>query len=178
MPAAFGIRPGRLIAAGALALGLLLLGGCDRMAKQAKDKSYDARDRPSEAVAAGPVAGTVARETIDEAPPRLDLALLARGRERFDIFCAPCHGRTGEGKGMIVQRGFPQPPSYHSDRLRAASEQHFYDVISKGTGAMFAYGSRIAPRDRWAIVAYIRALQLSQHSAVAALAPAAREALP
>jgi mono/diheme cytochrome c family protein len=177
MPAARRRRPAGLIAAAAAALAMLLLAGCDRMAKQAKDKSYETRGAPAEA-AAEPAVGSVARETVDAAPPKLDLALLQRGRERFDIFCAPCHGRTGDGRGMIVRRGFPAPPSYHSDRLRTASEQHFYDVISQGYGAMFAYGPRIAPRDRWAIIAYIRALQLSQHTDVASLTGAAREALP
>lgn len=177
MPAARGSRSaGRLILAGAAAL-ILLLAGCDRMAKQAKDKSYAPRDKPTESLAFGAAPGTVARETLDASAPKLDLALLQRGQERFDIFCAPCHGRSGDGKGMIVRRGFPAPPSYHSERLRAATEQHLYDVISNGYGAMFAYGPRIAPHDRWAIVAYIRALQLSQHSDVASLPPSALEAL-
>jgi mono/diheme cytochrome c family protein len=179
MPAARDNRsPGRLIAFGMAALVLAALAGCDRMAKQAKDKPYESRGKPGAAVAVAPVPGTVAREAIDDSVPALDLALLQRGRERFDIYCAPCHGRTGDGDGMIVRRGFPAPPSYHSDRLRAASEQHLYEVIGQGYGAMFAYGPRIAPRDRWAIVAYIRALQLSQHSDVASLDAARREALP
>jgi mono/diheme cytochrome c family protein len=179
MPAARDIRSlGRLNAGALAALALLALAGCDRMAKQAKDKPYESRDKPGAAAVAAPVAGTIARETVDDGVPKLDLALLQRGRERFDIYCAPCHGRTGDGQGMIVRRGFPAPPSYHSDRLRAASEQHLYEVISQGYGAMFAYGRRIAPRDRWAIIAYIRALQLSQHSDMASLDAAGREALP
>ena len=178
MPAASGSRPAaRLILAGAAALALLLA-GCDRMAKQAKDKSYEPRDKPTEPVAAGPAPGGVARETVDARAPKVDLALLERGHERFDIFCAPCHGRSGDGKGMIVRRGFPEPPSYHSDRLRGATDQHFYDVISNGYGAMFSYGPRVAPHDRWAIIAYIRALQLSRHSDIASLPPDAQERLP
>ena len=91
-------------------------------------------------------------------------ALLARGRERYDIFCSVCHGRTGDGKGMIVRRGFRAPPSYHIDRLREAPSGHFFDVMSNGFGAMASYANRIEVADRWAIVAYIRALQLSQNA--------------
>jgi mono/diheme cytochrome c family protein len=91
-------------------------------------------------------------------------ALLARGQQRFDIYCAPCHGRSGDGAGMIVLRGFPAPPSYHTDRMRNAPDTHFYRVISDGYGVMYPYADRITPHDRWAIVAYIRALQLSQHA--------------
>ena len=105
-----------LIGVAAMLVALLALAACDRMDKQAKDKPYAERDKASAAIARDPVAGTVARETIDEisASP-VSLALLQRGRERFDIYCAPCHGRVGDGRGMIVQRGFPQPPSFHSD---------------------------------------------------------------
>ena len=116
-----------------------------------------------------PVAGTVARGDLARQraateKPVLTAALLARGREQFDVFCSLCHGRTGDGDGMIVRRGMPRPPSYHDDELRAADDQHFFDVITKGHGAMYSYAARVAPQDRWAIVAYIRALQLSQHA--------------
>ena len=97
-------------------------------------------------------------------PLPVTAALLQRGQERFDIYCAPCHGRAGNGDGMIARRGFPAPPSYHTDRLRNAPDSHFYQVISDGYGVMYPYADRIAPDDRWAIVAYIRALQLSQHA--------------
>ena len=97
-------------------------------------------------------------------PAELRLALLRRGQERFEIHCSACHSRTGDGKGMIVLRGFRQPPSYHIDRLRQAPAGHFYDVIQHGFGAMPSYANRIDIDDRWAIVAYIRALQLSQHA--------------
>lgn len=90
--------------------------------------------------------------------------IMARGRERFDIFCAPCHGRTGRGDGMIVQRGFRRPPTYHSDRLRSEPPGHFFDVMTNGFGAMPPYASQVPVRDRWAIAAYIQALQLSQHA--------------
>lgn len=89
---------------------------------------------------------------------------LERGRERYNIYCTPCHDYRGSGNGVIVQRGFPHPPSYHIDRLRNAPVGHFFDVITSGFGAMYSYGSRIDPEDRWRIAAYIRALQLSQNS--------------
>lgn len=91
---------------------------------------------------------------------------LARGQERFNIFCSPCHGQTGYGNGMIVQRGFVKPPSFHDDRLRNAPVGHFFDVITNGLGAMPSYDTQIPARDRWAIIAYIRALQLSQNATI------------
>ncbi len=97
-------------------------------------------------------------------PMPMTMALLQRGQERFDIDCAPCHGRSGNGDGMIVKRGFPAPPSYHSQRLREAPDSHFYQVITHGYGVMYPYADRVDPPDRWAITAYIRALQLSQHA--------------
>ena len=97
-------------------------------------------------------------------PPQIKInnALLARGQQRFGIYCTPCHGQAGMGDGMVVQRGFQQPPDYHIARLRSAPPGYFFDVITNGFGRMFSYASRVQPRDRWAIVAYIRALQLSQ----------------
>jgi len=91
-------------------------------------------------------------------------ALLVRGQERFNIYCSVCHGRLGDGDGMIVRRGFRKPPSYHIDRLRQAPAGHFYDVMTNGFGAMASYANRIDVDDRWAIVAYIRALQLTQNA--------------
>ena len=88
--------------------------------------------------------------------------LLARGQERFNIYCTPCHSRIGDGNGMIVQRGFKHPPSYHEQRLKQQPLAHFYDVMTNGFGAMLNYSAQIKPEDRWAIAAYIRALQLSQ----------------
>ena len=95
-------------------------------------------------------------------PLTIDTELLDRGRRRFDIFCSPCHGSAGYGDGVIVQRGFPPPPSFHIDRLRQAPPGHFFSVITEGFGKMFSHSSRIEVSDRWAIIAYIRALQLSQ----------------
>ena len=97
-------------------------------------------------------------------PSPVTRQMLDRGRERFDIYCAVCHARTGDGNGMIVQRGFPQPPSLHEQRLRNAPVGYFFDVITNGYGVMYPYASRITPQDRWAIVAYIRALQLSENA--------------
>ncbi|HEY6453499.1 MAG TPA: cytochrome c [Steroidobacteraceae bacterium] len=110
-------------------------------------------------------------EAVYSNPLPITMALLERGRERYDIYCAPCHSRAGDGEGMIARRGFPSPPSYHTDRLRSAPDSHFYQVISDGYGVMYPYADRIAPDDRWAIVAYIRALQFSQHAPAAALSP-------
>ena len=113
-----------------------------------------------------------------EAPPPITQALLARGQERYNIYCLPCHSPVGDGDGPVVRRGFPAPPSYHQPRLREAPDRHFYDVISNGHGVMHSYADRVAPQDRWAIVAYIRALQLSQHADVAQLPPEMRAQLP
>ena len=105
----------------------------------------------------------------DKVPVPITKDLLMRGKDRFDIYCSPCHGRLGDGKGMIAQRGYQlkRPVgNYHSDRLRKMPVGHFYDVITNGYGAMYSYASRIEPQDRWAVVAYIRVLQLSQHASV------------
>jgi mono/diheme cytochrome c family protein len=109
--------------------------------------------------------------------PPISLPLLARGRERFDIFCSPCHSIAGDGDGMVARRGFPHPPSFHSERLREASDAHFYAVMSEGYGAMHSYADRVPPSDRLAIVAYIRALQFSQHVPATALAESDRSQL-
>jgi len=100
-------------------------------------------------------------------PAPVTAATMARGRERFDIYCSPCHGRTGQGDGMVVQRGYRRPPSFHQDRLRSAPVGHFFDVITNGFGAMPDYASQVRVEDRWAIIAYLRALQLSEHATVA-----------
>ncbi len=104
-------------------------------------------------------------------PFPVTLDVLARGQQRFNIYCAPCHSRLGDGNGMIVQRGYRQPPSYHTDRLRKAPLGYFFDVITHGFGAMPDYASQIPPSDRWCIVAYVRALQLSQDATQAAVPP-------
>ncbi len=106
---------------------------------------------------------------IAELPMPLSRELLDRGRERYNIYCSVCHDLNGEGNGMIVQRGFPRPPSFHIERLRIAPVGHFYRVITYGYGVMYPYSARVPPEDRWAIVAYIRALQLSRNAPIEAL---------
>ena len=108
--------------------------------------------------------GKTGKYLVATMPAPVTHQMLDRGRERFDIYCAVCHGRTGDGNSMIVQRGFPQPPSLHEQRLRDAPVGYFFDVITNGYGVMYPYASRITPQDRWAIVAYIRALQLSENA--------------
>jgi len=105
-----------------------------------------------------------AGELLASMPISMTLQTLDRGRQRYDIYCAPCHGYDGEGHGMIVQRGFSPPPSLHLDRLRQGPDGHFFDVITHGFGQMYPYADRLDPADRWAVVAYIRALQFSQNA--------------
>ena len=178
-----------------LAVSSACLAGCSRLDMQDQPKYKP--QRPSEFFADGrserqpEVEGTIARgalnedtafyegkdatgKDIDEFPIAVDKALIVRGQQRYDIYCAPCHGRIGNGLGMIVRRGFKQPPSYHIDRLRNAPVGHFYDVITNGYGAMLNYAPQVQPRDRWAIVAYIRALQYSQNANVNDLPAEAR----
>ena len=107
--------------------------------------------------------GKIQGQLAETLPVAVDRQLLERGRERFNIFCAPCHGRTGAGNGMIVQRGLKQPPSYHQERLREVPVGHFFDVMTNGFGVMYSYASRVPVADRWAIAAYIKVLQLSQN---------------
>jgi mono/diheme cytochrome c family protein len=114
-----------------------------------------------------PPEGAVSQESLAYATasvdrPAVDMALLRRGKERFEIFCAPCHGFEGDGNGAIVRRGFPRPPSYYEPMLMAAPGKLFFDTITDGFGVMYSYASRVPPHDRWAIVAYIRALQQSR----------------
>lgn len=153
-----------------LLLIVAALASCDKMANQQKQLPYEISPGQASNPNSAPPYGIVARdEQPPPPPPPVTMALLQRGQERFNIYCSPCHARTGDGQGMIVQRGFPTPPSYFSDRLLAAPSRHFYDVITDGYGAMYPYADRVAPADRWAIAAYIRALQASQHAKVAEL---------
>jgi len=110
-------------------------------------------------------------------PMSIDAAVMARGQQRFNIYCAPCHGRTGQGDGMVVRRGYRRPPSLHQDRLRNAPTGHFFDVMTNGFGAMPDYAAQIRAEDRWAIIAYIRALQLSEHASLADVPAADRSRL-
>ena len=108
--------------------------------------------------------GRIGGNDGDYMPFPVTADVLARGQQRFNIYCSPCHGEAGDGNGMIVQRGFKHPPSYHIDRLRRAPIGYFFDVMSNGFGAMSDYAEQVPPKDRWAIAAYIRALQLSQNA--------------
>jgi hypothetical protein len=114
---------------------------------------------------------------VDTFPIEITREVLDRGHERYDIFCSPCHARLGNGQGMIVQRGFKPPPSFHIDRLREAPPGYYYDVITNGFGAMYSYASRVPPEERWAIIAYIKALQLSQNATLNDVPPDQRNKL-
>jgi len=170
-----------------MALAALSVAGCHTdMWRQPRGEALGESSLfPDGAISRPLVPGTVARgharldepfytgaengKWVDELPVPLTKALLERGKERYNIYCSPCHGATGDGKGMIAQRGFQlkRPVgNYHTDRLREMPLGHFYDVITNGYGAMYSYASRVEPEDRWAIVAYIRALQLSQNAPV------------
>lgn len=118
-----------------------------------------------------------AGKPLEEFPIEVTQAVMARGQERFNIFCAPCHGQLGDGNGMIVRRGFRKPPSYHIDRLAAAPPGYFFDVMTNGFGAMQDYAAQVSPADRWAIAAYIRALQASGRGQMLDAPPAAQSEL-
>ncbi len=149
-----------------LLLATALLSGCDlSMQHQRRDGSQDSaalwpEGPPRQAMPQGTLAqDQPASEETLSAPPPLTLALLDRGQEQYGIFCAPCHGARGQGDGVIVRHGFPAPPSYHEPRLMAAPPAAIVDVITHGHGIMYAYADRVAPADRWAIAAYVKALQ-------------------
>lgn len=169
----------------------LVAGGCIQqdMARQPKNKPLSPsaffEDGRSERT---PVENTVARGSIAEDelfvpkdsnafPLSLTPELMKRGQERYRIFCSPCHGLQGDGNGMIVMRGMKRPPSYHQDRLRQVPNGYLYDVVTNGFGAMLGYSAQIPPRDRWAIIAYLRALQLSRNAPLSELPPDLREKL-
>lgn len=152
-----------------VAVSMLAACGQD-MANQPKYEPLEAApDWPDNQSALEPVPGTVARgerlgPVPDTLPFTLNRELLERGKERYEIYCTPCHGITGHANGMVVQRGFPAPPSLHQEHLRQVPLRHFYRVITDGTGVMYSYAARVEPEDRWAVAAYIRALQLSQNA--------------
>lgn len=150
---------------GALLIALALLSACDQnMVQQPRYDSYEANPLFADGkTMRHPPAGVVERSRLARIAatrqPPISSALLARGQDRYRIYCAPCHGRSGEGNGMVPQRGFPKPPSYFEPRLLDAPDAHFYDVITHGYGVMYSYADRVPPEDRWAIAAYIRLLQ-------------------
>ena len=183
------------LAAVALAMGALGALGCRQdMHDQPKYKPFRRSDFFGDERSARPlVEDTVARgqlredasyftgkqgtAPIDALPVPVTPALLTRGQERFTIYCTPCHGQTGRGDGMVVQRGYRRPPSFHIDRLRNEKAGYIYDVMTSGFGAMPDYATQVAPGDRWAVVAYIRALQISENARLEDVPPDQRAAL-
>jgi mono/diheme cytochrome c family protein len=171
-----------------VAAALALAAGCrQNMHNQNKVEPLEASDFYADGMAARPIpANTVPRHALGAkiapytgltvapasmltGPPPATLALLKRGQQRYDVFCAPCHSRVGDGKGMIVQRGYKQPTSYHDPRLVSAPTDYFVQVITQGFGVMPSYASQVGLEDRWAIAYYIRALQYSQNARLADL---------
>ena len=157
-----------------LAVGALLIAGCHQNLTMSDQKKLSEWERSdvfrNGKVLQSPPPGTVSREqdlgNVLAEKPAMTLALVQRGRERFNIFCSECHGFGGDADGMVVQRGFPRPPSFHEARLVNAPDEHFVDVITHGYGAMYSYADRVPPADRWAIAAYIRALQRTKPAIV------------
>jgi len=183
-------------AAPLLSLTLLafLLVACNGMEDQPKYEPLDPSSFFENGMSArSPVANTVARGQLQadsllndgqengapatEFPFPVTDEVLARGQERYNIFCTACHGYSGYGDGVVVGRGLTHPPSFHSERLRTAPVGHIFDVISHGFGAMYSYGDRIPVEDRWAIIAYVRALQLSQNATLEDVPPEVRPTL-
>lgn len=174
-------------------MSLFALAGCERLHQDMGNQPKNLPLSPSGFFADGrseraPVENTVSRDALvnddlmvgkdsNNFPLPVNEALLERGEERFKIFCSPCHGLQGDGNGMVAMRGMKHPPSYHIDRLRQAPNGYFYDVITNGFGQMYSYSAQVPPRDRWAIVSYIRALQLSRNAHVAELPPVVSEKL-
>jgi len=176
-----------------IAATLFMIAGCDHLHQDMGNQPKNKPLSPSDFFADGrsvrtPVENTISRSSLDNDqlivtkestmfPLPINEALLERGQERYRIFCSPCHGIQGDGNGMIVMRGMKRPPSYHEDRLRQAPNGYFYDVITNGFGQMYNYAAQVPPRDRWAIVAYVRALQLSRNARVSDLPAEVREKL-
>ncbi len=178
-----------------LAALLLLSTGCRKdMYDQPKYEPYDPSTIFKDGTSSRPqVVGTVARadlkadsyyyegkadgKDVDKFPFEMTSETLELGRQRYQVFCSPCHGRLGDGRGMVVRRGFSPPPSFHAEYLRKIPVGHFYNVITHGYGAMYSYAARVPVRHRWAIAAYIRALQYSQDASPEDLSPGERGAL-
>jgi mono/diheme cytochrome c family protein len=190
---------GRLIAC---VLSLPLLFGCEKAARNMYDQpkykplaasplwADGGSSRPLEpgvvvhsaGIIAGASSGRLGEQPVPDAegratPPPVSLEALHRGRERYDIYCAPCHSISGDGDGMVVRRGFPAPASLHSDPLRKASDAELFEAITRGYGLMYPFADRITAPDRWAIIAYLRALQLSQNARIDDVPEPERDAL-
>jgi mono/diheme cytochrome c family protein len=161
-------------------LALLALAACDEMARQPRDDAYGRTSLFADGkVNQDPPVGTVSREDAawslaETTRPPMTPALLARGRERYRIDCVQCHGPAGDGDGVIPARGYPRPESFMSPRLRTMTSRHVVEVIAKGYGAMYPHADRVGPADRWAIAAYVQALQLSQGAPLGQLSPPER----
>jgi Cytochrome C oxidase, cbb3-type, subunit III len=187
------MRRARLLLGICGAAGIVVLAGCDNLHQDMGNQPKNKPLSPSDFFADGrseraPVENTVARGALDNDelmvakesnnfPMPVNEALLERGEDRYKIFCTPCHGLQGDGNGMVAMRGMKHPPSYHIDRLRQSPNGYYYDVITNGFGQMYSYSAQIPPRDRWAIIAYLRALQLSRNAHVAELPADVREKL-
>jgi mono/diheme cytochrome c family protein len=192
-PAALILHPSSFILL--LTISLLLSSACrQKMSNQPKYDPLEPSDFFSDGMSARPrIPGTVARGELaidgflatgkignadgDGFPFPITADVMNRGQERFNIYCSPCHGRGGDGNGMIPSRGLRHPPSFHTDALRNAKTGHFFDVMTNGFGAMPTYAPQIPVNDRWAIIAYIRALQLSRNGTINDLPPAQRAQL-
>jgi mono/diheme cytochrome c family protein len=180
--------------AAALCLGALAFSGCDDTLRQ--DMANQPRQNPLSPAPFFPddrserpiIENTVARGSIEQDalsvakdsnafPLPLTQELLVRGQDRFNIFCSPCHGIQGDGQGMVTLRGMKHPPTFHQERVRDEPNGYFFDVITNGFGAMNSYSMQLTPHDRWAIVAYVRALQLSRNAHVAELPENLKEKL-
>ena len=174
---------------------IVVMNGCHLdMYDQPKFKPLSANRFFADSMASRPlVDGTVARgdaerdellytgringKVADVFPFPITRDVLTRGQDRYNVFCSPCHSKLGDGRGMIVQRGFPAPVSYHADSIRSKPVGFYFDVITNGYGKMFNYASSVSVRDRWAIIAYIRALQESRRVRISELPPDERERL-
>lgn len=187
--------PGKTMRLALIALALVMIAGCrQKMGSSARydplepsaffENGMSARPRIEGTVARGELSGNPFLDTgridgqvADGFPMAVTRELIDRGHSRYDIYCAQCHGRVGDGNGMIPSRGYRRPPSFHTATLRNAPTGHYYDVMTNGFGAMPPYRTMIPPTDRWAIVAYIRALQLSQNATIEDVPPAERATL-
>src|ERR1700730_3487910 len=178
-----------------LLLAVVIMASCrQKMSNQPKYDPLEPSDFFADGMSARPrIPGTVARGEIaldgfissgkingqdgDAFPFAITADVMNGGQERFDIFCSECHGKLGDGNGMIPARGYRRPPSYHTETLRAGKTGHFFDVMTNGFGAMPSYAPQVPVKDRWAIIAYIRALQLSQHATINDVPPELRSKL-